>query len=177
MRKSVLAIVATATCVQAAGPVEKADMTRDRGREIAASAVSGATPGGGARQFNLDCVVYGRELADIFPESRPMTPTPEREWQDSFTYMVDLEAMLFCSHVSCRNLGPRPIADLDPHHERIMFYDRPGFRSGFSLRYSQYLSVREDLGRVTLEKGTCTRERFSGFPAYDPEPGFVAPAG
>lgn len=116
----------------------------------------------GEPRFNLACEFDGQVLVDLHPERRPVTPAPQSRWHSPVTYAVDLDSERYCEVERCAETGTYPLDSVDSSW--IFFNEERGHNESVSRRTGEYSNVRENLGRVTFEKGTCVRRPFSGFP-------------
>jgi hypothetical protein len=129
----------------------------------AAQTIPRAAPVTDSQHFDLHCELHGRIVSDAHPElSHGTYPANEPAWRDHPDFVVDLQTMQICDLSTCDREGPFRIVSAaadrivlrdDP---QVSIYIRPG-----DLWYEQRI---EDMGRVSVTRGQCTKAPFSGFP-------------
>ena len=129
----------------------------------AAPAVPRAAPVTDALHFDLYCDLHGHMVSDAHPEiSHGNYPADEPTWEHHSHYIVDLQAMQICDSSACETYGPFPIVGATA--DRITLDDRPGITIFILRRGWRYEQRQEEMGRVDVTRGRCTRASFSGFP-------------
>ncbi len=114
-------------------------------------------------QFDLICDTASWLESDSDPTRiRRSLPAHPSKWDGRFRYIVDLEAMQFCTYTMCRMGEPEPIASANA--ERIQFVGEPSRTETLRLRDGAYRVRSSGDGRVYVTRGSCIRKAFSKFP-------------
>jgi len=119
------------------------------------------------KQFDLDCKVRGRTVADPHPSDIDIWPNNVKRWHYSLRYAVDLGSMRYCDVGQCKKLGTTPI--FSNGKDEIVF-EKKSWLKVVLRRRDNFLFQRlvTNDSRVDVEKGYCRVKKFSGFPAVTP---------